>query len=76
MALSRSTFQRLLKRLTGLTPGQYMDEIRFNAARRMLETKEVDSVKAAAYSVGFNQVEHFSRNFHKRFGKYPSAYLV
>jgi len=73
---SRSTFLRQLKRLTGLTPTQYIDEIRFSTARRLLENREVDSVKATAYSVGFTQVEHFSRMFHKRYGKYPSAYLI
>lgn len=59
----------------GLSLAQYLDEIRFSQARTLLETRTVQSVKAAAYEVGFTQVEHFSRNFRQRFGRYPSEYL-
>jgi len=72
LAMSRASFFRQLKRLTGLTPAQYLDEARFQKARRLLESREVSSVKAAAYSVGFRQVKHFSQNYKKRFGKLPS----
>jgi signal transduction histidine kinase/DNA-binding response OmpR family regulator len=72
LAMSRASFFRQLKRLTGLTPAQYLDEARFQTARRLLESREVSSVKAAAYSVGFRQVKHFSQNYKKRFGKLPS----
>lgn len=72
MAMSRSTLFRQLKRLTGLTPMQYIDEARFQKARLLLETRAVSSVKAAAYAVGFKQVKHFSLNYKKRFGKLPS----
>lgn len=72
MAMSRAPFFRYLKRLTGLTPAQYLDEARFQKARRLLEHREVSSVKAAAYTVGFRQVKHFSQNYKKRFGKLPS----
>ena len=72
LAMSRASFFRQLKRLTGLTPAQYVDEARFQKARRLLENREVSSVKAAAYTVGFRQVKHFSQNYKKRFGKLPS----
>lgn len=76
MAMSRSTLIRQVRRLTGLSPAQYLDEARFFHARSLLETRTVDTVKAAAYQSGFLQVEHFSRSFMQRFGKYPSAYLA
>ena len=72
LAMSRASFFRQLKRLTGLTPAQYLDEARFQTARRLLESREISSVKAAAYAVGFRQVKHFSQNYKKRFGKLPS----
>ncbi|MEK7253656.1 MAG: ATP-binding protein, partial [Bacteroidota bacterium] len=75
MAVSRSGFYRRLKQLTGLTPAQYLDEVRFQSARRMLETRQVGSVKAASYAVGFRQEKHFSREFRTRFGRLPSTYL-
>ncbi|MBI5915900.1 MAG: response regulator [Bacteroidetes bacterium] len=75
LAMSRAQFFRQVKKLTGLTPAQYLDEARFRQARLLLETGEGRSVKAVAYEVGFRQVEHFSRQFKERFGKYPSEYL-
>ncbi len=75
LAMSRASFFRQLKRLTGLTPAQYLDEARFQKARRLLEHREISSVKAAAYSVGFRQVKHFSQNYKKRFGKLPSEHV-
>ncbi|MEM1320038.1 MAG: ATP-binding protein [Bacteroidota bacterium] len=76
MAVSRSQLFRQLKRLTGLTPAQYLIEARLNKARKLLENRHQPTVKAVAYEVGFRQAKHFSRQFKKRFGKLPSAYLV
>jgi DNA-binding response OmpR family regulator len=76
MLMSRSPFFRQLKRLTGLTPAQYLDEARFQKARRMFERREASSVKSVAYAVGFKQVKHFSQNYKKRFGKLPSEYAA
>lgn len=76
MATSRATFFRQIKRLTGLTPHQYILEARFSTARGWLETRRYTSVKAVAISAGFRDVEHFSKQFRKRFGKRPSDYLV
>jgi AraC-like DNA-binding protein len=75
MAMSRAPFFRHLKRLTGLTPAQYLDEARFQKARSLFETRQSNSVKAVAYKVGFRQVKHFSQNYKKRFGKLPSEVI-
>lgn len=75
MALSRSQLFRKLKYLTGLTPIKYVQEIRFNHARALLENKTFSNVKPIAYEVGFKQVKYFSQQFKKRFGKTPSSYL-
>jgi signal transduction histidine kinase/DNA-binding response OmpR family regulator len=74
--MSRSNFLRQVKRQTGLTPSQYLDEARYAKARYLLETNQVKSVKEASHRVGLLQVEHFSRSFKKRYGKYPSEYLI
>ncbi|MFK7948777.1 MAG: ATP-binding protein [Saprospiraceae bacterium] len=75
MLLSRVQFYRKLKVLTGLTPKKYIDEIRFQKAREILESRSLYTIKAVALRVGFKDEKHFSRNFKKRFGKYPSEYL-
>ncbi|MBL7818416.1 MAG: response regulator [Saprospiraceae bacterium] len=75
MALSRTQLFRKLKQLAGLSPQQYLQEVRLNHALHLLETQQVDSVKAACYAVGLLQVKHFSQLFQERFGKLPSTYL-
>lgn len=75
MALSRTQLFRKLKNLTGLSPQQYLQEVRLQQALYLLETKQGQSVKAVCYAVGLLQVKHFSQLFHHRFGKLPSAYL-
>ena len=75
MAVSSSQLYQKLKKLTGLTPKQYIDQIRYAKARKLLETQVYGSIKRVAYEVGFKDEKNFSRNFKKRFGAYPSAYL-
>ncbi len=60
----------------GLTPLQYLQEIRFNHARQLLEQRKVSSVKAAAAAIGIQRTEYFSALFKERFGKSPSEYLA
>jgi signal transduction histidine kinase/DNA-binding response OmpR family regulator len=76
MHISRAQFYRRLQLLTGLTPLQYLQEIRLNHARQLLEQRKVSSVKAAAAAIGIQKVQHFSEQFKERFGKLPSEYLA
>jgi AraC-like DNA-binding protein len=70
--MSESTLLRQVKRLTGLSPVQYLQEARLNEARRLLEAKRFKSVSQVASAVGYENVRSFSRTFKKRFGKIPS----
>ena len=74
--ISRAQFYRRVRALTGLTPIEYLQEVRFNHARYLLEQRTVSSVKAAAAAVGMRQVQNFSQHFKERFGKLPSDYLT
>ncbi len=66
---------RRIKNITGLTSKKYIQELRYWEARRMLETRAYDSVKAVCISVGFKDQKNFSRKFKGRFGVYPSSFL-
>jgi len=74
--LSRSQLFRRLKRLSGLSPSQYIEEVRFSEARRLLELQQHSNIKAVAYSVGIRHMGSFSVKFKARFGKSPSVYLL
>ncbi|MCB9081764.1 MAG: response regulator [Lewinellaceae bacterium] len=74
-SLSESSLRRQLKQLTGLTPNAYLQEMRLQEARRLLESPAAPSVGEAAALVGYADLRSFSRLFRKRFGTLPSAYL-
>ena len=71
-AMSDSTLLRQLKRLTGLSPIQYLQEMRLSEARRLLENRACDSIAQVASKVGYDDARSFSRSFKQRFGKLPS----
>ncbi|MFY0605443.1 MAG: response regulator [Cyclobacteriaceae bacterium] len=75
LAISERQLLRKIKAKTGLTPVQLIKEIRLHKAKKLLETSQVDSVSQAAYQVGFDQAEYFSKQFVLRFGKRPSAFI-
>ena len=74
-AMSESTILRQLKRLTGLTPAKYLQEIRLDHARQILENRSSNSINKVAIEVGYSDVRSFSRSFKKRFGKSPTELL-
>jgi signal transduction histidine kinase/DNA-binding response OmpR family regulator len=74
--MSESTLLRQLKRLCGLTPQQYLLEMRLDKARELLEARSgLPLAKIAALS-GYADVRSFSRSFRQRFGKLPSELLT
>jgi signal transduction histidine kinase/DNA-binding response OmpR family regulator/phosphotransferase system HPr-like phosphotransfer protein len=75
LAISYSQLYLKTKLFIGITPNEYVNQVRFQMARTFLENKEYDSVKILAYALGFKDEKNFARNFKKRFGKYPSEYL-
>lgn len=74
-AMSESTLLRQLKRLIGLSPVQYLQELRLDQARQYLESHQFETVKKVAYKVGYGDVRSFTRSFKKRYGKLPSSYF-
>lgn len=74
-AMSDSTLLRQVKRLTGVTPAEYLREMRLAAARELLEAHTYNSVARIATEVGYRNAHSFSRSFKKRYGKAPSDYL-
>ncbi len=73
--LSERQLQRRINRLTGLAPNAYIREVRLQEARRMMEQRQVQTLKEAAWMVGFRDEKHFSQIFRERFGKSPADWL-
>lgn len=71
--LSNRTFVRRFKLATGLTPLNYLQEVRLNAARRLL-VQSHRSVEAITHEVGYEDTSSFTRMFKRRSGFSPSGY--
>lgn len=74
-SMSESTLLRNLKRLTGLSPQQYILEVRLKKAYALLESQAYVSVQQVAVKCGYKDAKSFSRAFKLRYGILPSALL-
>lgn len=74
-AMSGSTLLRQLKRLTGMTPVQYIIALRLDEAHCLLQKRRCRSVTQLAALVGYDNPRAFSRKFKKRFGRPPSDFI-
>lgn len=72
--LSERQFYRKVKSMTGLSPKEYIREVRLIRALQYLEQNSFNTVSEVALAVGFQTTDYFSRLFRKRFGKKPSEY--
>lgn len=66
-------FIRYFKEKTGHPPIEFINNLRINRAKKMLQTQN-DSIQSIAYSVGFESSNYFSRLFKKKTGFSPSEY--
>jgi len=73
--MTKSTFFRKLKSLTGLTYLSFIRNIRMKAACRIMEEKKSIRISELAYAVGYNDPRYFSNSFKKEFGMQPSEYM-
>ena len=70
--MSRYHFIRVFKQVYGLTPREYLKELRINKAKELL--KDGLSVTQACFAVGYESLPTFSRAFKIGTGHSPRAY--
>jgi len=73
--LSRSSFFKKAKSLTGLAPVDFIREFRLQKAIQLIEAGETN-ISQIAYSVGFSDNRYFSKCFKQKFGMNPSEYIA
>jgi signal transduction histidine kinase/ligand-binding sensor domain-containing protein/DNA-binding response OmpR family regulator len=73
MFMSRSTFYRKLKAVTGMSGNEFIRTARLNYAAKLLESGNY-SVTEAAYDAGFNDIKYFRKRFQEQFAVSPSEY--
>ena len=66
-------FIKKFKEVTGVTPIQYLLNIRLTTAKELLKSKKYN-VSEVATAVGYENILYFSRIFTKHIGISPSKY--
>lgn len=71
--MSERTFVRAWREETGTTPAAYVESVRLEAARRLLESTDM-TVDAVAREVGLVRAERLHRAVRRRLGTTPASY--
>lgn len=74
LGYSRSQIIRVFKREFGKTPKEYLLSLRMSHAKQMIEERPYQEVMPIALEVGYENYEHFCREFRKKYGCPPSKW--
>lgn len=72
--LSTSYFAAQFRHYFGVSPKELIIKLRIEAAKHELRSQEHERVSEVAHLVGYDDVYHFSKLFHRRTGMSPSEY--
>lgn len=75
VGMSPSSLYKHFKAITSTTPLQYLKDLRLLEARRLLSGGG-HTVSSAAYAVGYESPNQFSREFSRKFGVAPRALRI
>lgn len=73
LALGRTVFYKKVKSIVGLSPVDFIGEIRIKRAIQLFDSGECN-ISQIAYLTGFNDPKYFSRCFKKQVGVTPKQY--
>ena len=73
LLLSRTVFYRKLKSIVGLTPVDFIRDIRIKRAAQLIDSGEFN-VSQVAYMTGVSDPKYFSKCFKKQMGVTPTEY--
>ncbi|MEP2026813.1 MAG: ATP-binding protein [Reichenbachiella sp.] len=69
MAASERKVYRMIKKLTDLTPHEYIKEIRWHYLENLIKNKSLKNPTEAAKAIGMKNVTNFKKQFHKKFNR-------
>lgn len=70
LGMGYSSFRKLFKEYTGLSPVSYFQDIKLQRAKDLLRSTQM-SIKEIAYALNFDSPDYFSTQFKKKTGKRP-----
>ncbi len=69
MAASERKVYRMIKKLTNLTPYDFIREVRWQYLEHLIKNKKVKNASEAAKSIGMKNVTNFKNQYKKRFNR-------
>ena len=72
-SINRRTLERRFRSVTGNSIIQYLQRVRVESAKKILE-RDTSNVSEAMYAVGYNDTKSFREVFRKHVGVSPAAY--
>lgn len=73
LAMSERTLYRALKDITGLTPLEYIKQVKFQHARKLLSAGKVKSLNDAGKAIGIQNVTRFKSQYKAYYDEEPVA---
>ena len=73
--LSARHLSRTMSKIIGISPVNFILEIRLQKARQLLESRQFLTVSEVRYEIGIESASYFTKKFTERFGKNPKEYL-
>ncbi len=73
VAMSERSFLRRFKQATGNTPSEYIQRVKVEQAKALLESQSL-SVKEIGFQIGYDDLSHFRQTFKRYTGLTPTDY--
>lgn len=74
LGIGRTRLFNRIKAITGLTPNEYILQMKMKKSLALLRAKEHLTIAEIAYKLGFSNPAYFSKCFKKQFGMTPQEY--
>jgi AraC-like DNA-binding protein len=74
VGMSRASFYRKIKALTGLSAAEFLRKVRMEHAARLLKTNKFRISEVVSH-VGFSDADYFRKCFKSQFGSTPSEFM-
>lgn len=69
--MSESSFSQYFKKVTGVTPKEYLTDLKLSKAKDMIKNT---SITDAAFDLGYENISHFISLFKNKYGTTPKQY--
>ena len=74
MGMGKTSFGKKIKRITGLTPNNYIISYKLNKAVEIMRNNPHVNINEISYMLNFSSPSYFIKQFKEHFGQTPTAF--